>query len=144
MRYISHRDDYESYYGALLFGIILVLQITRSISEAQLSYRFTKLGVNLTNSLTLLIFTKSLKYPSIAEKEFKDSEIINYSQVDAERMSSGGFELACIIIVPIQIVVGLIMMYHFIGISFLAGIGVMCVTIPCTYFTAKRSYRFNK
>lgn len=73
MRYISHREDYESYYGALLFGLTILLQIIKALCMAQMGYRFTKLGVNLTNSLTLLIFTKSLRYPSIAEKEFRES-----------------------------------------------------------------------
>ena len=68
MRYISDRDSYESYYGGLLFGIIVIVQTLKSLSEAHLNYRFAKLGINMTNSLTLLIFTKSLKYQSIAEK----------------------------------------------------------------------------
>lgn len=68
MRYISHRDDYEPYYGGLLFGLILLLQLVKSLSEAHVGYRLTNLGVTLTNSLTLLIFTKALRYPSIAEK----------------------------------------------------------------------------
>lgn len=71
MRYISHRSDYESSYGGLLFGFTVLLQVVKALCMAQMSYRFTKLGVNLTNSLTLLIFTKSLRYPSIAEKEFR-------------------------------------------------------------------------
>jgi hypothetical protein len=92
----------------------------------------------------MLIFTKSLRYQSIAEKEFSESDIVNYSQVDAERMSSGGFELSAAIAAPFQIIVGIILMYHYIGLSFLAGLGVMGLTIFSTYITAKRSYRFNK
>ena len=66
MRYISNKNDYESYYGGMLFGIIVVAQTLKSLSLAQMNYKFARLGVNLTNSLTLLIFTKSLKYQSIA------------------------------------------------------------------------------
>lgn len=63
--------------------------------------------------------------------------------MDAERLSSGGFEIAVVILAPIQIVVGILMMYYFIGVSFLAGIGVMCLTIGSTYFTSKWSYHYN-
>jgi len=66
MRYISHKEDCESYYGWVMFGIIIFAQTIKSLSDAHLGYRFTKLGINMTNSLTLLIFTKSLKYQSIA------------------------------------------------------------------------------
>jgi hypothetical protein len=66
MRYISNKSDYESYYGWMMFGIIILAQTLKSLSDAQLGYRFTKLGINMTNSLTLLIFTKSLRYQSVA------------------------------------------------------------------------------
>lgn len=59
-------------------------------------------------------------------------------------MSSGGSELATIITAIPQIVVGVILMYHFIGISFLAGTGVLIITTSLTYVSSRRSYRFNR
>jgi hypothetical protein len=73
MRYVAHKDDYAYYYGGMLFATVLLLQMVKSLSEAHMGYRFTKLGINLTNSLTLLIYSKSLKYQSIAEKEFSEA-----------------------------------------------------------------------
>lgn len=52
--------------------------------------------------------------------------------------------MAAILLAPIQIIVGIIMMYYFIGIAFLAGIGIMLITILCTFMTAKKSYGYNK
>ena len=34
-------------------------------------------------------------------------------------------------------------MYHFIGISFLAGVGVMLVTLTLTYLFQKKAYQYN-
>ena len=34
-------------------------------------------------------------------------------------------------------------MYHFIGISFLAGVGVMLVTLTLTYLFQKKAYKYN-
>ena len=98
----------------------------------------------MTNGLTLLIFDKALKYPSISEKEFSEADIVNYSQVDAERMSSGGTELATMITAIPQVAVGVILMYHYTGVAFLAGTGVLILTTTLTYISSKRSYRFNK
>ena len=66
MRYISHKDDYSPYYGWIMFLVIITMQTLKSLSDAQMGYRFTRLGVNMTNSLTLLIYTKSLRYQTIA------------------------------------------------------------------------------
>ena len=109
-----------------------------------MGYRFTMLGLNVTNNLTLLIYTKSLRFASIAQKDFSESEIINYSQVDAQRFSSGGYEFAAILIAPLHIVVGIWLMYHFIGISFLAGIIVLILVLGITYFLTKRTFQYNK
>jgi len=144
MRYIAHKEDYADYYGVMLFVFVIVLEIVKSISETHLGYRFTILGINLTNNLTLLIYSKSLKFASIAEKDFSESEIINYSQVDAERLSGGGYEFAAILIAPLQIVVGILMMYYFIGISFLSGIIMLIVVLLITYFITKRTFDYNK
>ena len=59
-------------------------------------------------------------------------------------MSSGGFEIAAILLAPFQIVVGIFLMYHFIGISFLSGVGVMILTITGTYIFQKKAYKYNE
>jgi len=54
-----------------------------------------------------------------------------------------GFQLAALFVAPVQIVVGIIIMYTFIGVSFVSGIGMMLLMIGCTFFLAKRSIRYN-
>lgn len=66
MRYISNKEDYPDYYGWLMFLVIIFMQTLKSLSDAQMGFRFTRLGVNMTNSLTLLIYSKSLRYQTIA------------------------------------------------------------------------------
>ena len=43
------------------------------------------LGYNVSNSLSLLIFSKALKYPSMTDKRYSITDIINYSQIDAQQ-----------------------------------------------------------
>ncbi len=76
-------------------------------------------------------------------KKYSVSEIINYSQVDAQRMTYMGFQLTALIFTPIQVVVGLWLMYNFIGVSFLSGVGVMILTILMTFVCAKISIKAN-
>lgn len=106
-------------------------------------YALTQIGINLTNSLTMMIYCKSFKYASITEKKFSESDIINFSQVDSERMTDLGFQLASLLVTPIQIIGGIVLMYWFIGISFLSGIGVMLLTILITFFLSKFMVRYN-
>jgi membrane protein YdbS with pleckstrin-like domain len=92
----------------------------------------------------MMIYCKSFKYASNAEKQFSESDIINFSQVDAEKMTDMGFQMACLLLTPLQIVAGIAMMYWFIGISFLAGIGVMLLMIGFTFFLMKYVVKYNE
>jgi hypothetical protein len=55
-----------------------------------------------------------------------------------------GYQLAALITVPFQIIIGVIMMYYFIGISFAAGFGFMVFMMFCTYFVNKKSVKYNE
>jgi len=51
----------------------LVCTFVHKLLFEQLFYRFAQIGINLSNSLTMMVYCKSLKYPSLAEKEFSEA-----------------------------------------------------------------------
>ena len=59
-------------------------------------------------------------------------------------MTYMGFQLSAVIVIPFQIIIGIIMMYNFIGVSFVSGIGTMVIMIFCTFLTAKKSIKYNE
>lgn len=59
-------------------------------------------------------------------------------------MTYMGYQLSSLLFAPLQIIIGIIMMYNFIGISFLAGMGAMIFTISITYIVAKKSIKYNE
>ena len=59
-------------------------------------------------------------------------------------MTYFGFQLTALIFTPIQVLVGLWLMYNFIGVSFLSGVGVMLITIALTFVCAKISIKANE
>ena len=129
MDYISNRSDYSSSYGWGLLAATVVLQIIKALVDTHINFRFTQLGMNMTNGLTMLIYNKSLSFSPLTEKQYPEADIINYSQVDAERLAGAGFLISTILIAPIQIVIGIVMMYYFIGVSFLAGFGMIIISL---------------
>lgn len=71
-------------------------------------------------------------------------EIINYSQVDAQRMTNMGVQLTSVLYTPIQIVIGVWLMYSYIGVSFAFGMGTMILMIAVTFFLAKKISKVNE
>lgn len=54
-----------------------------------------------------------------------------------------GWQLVAIIMCPLQIIIGIIMMYNFVGISFLSGIGAIILSIGLTFLVSKKSIVYN-
>jgi ATP-binding cassette, subfamily C (CFTR/MRP), member 1 len=126
-----------------LIGLILLLKAIKNLAESHMSFSFSTLGFNLSNSLTLCIYDKALKYPTLCSKKFPTSELINYSEVDAQRMSEMAYSLSDVILLPIQLAVGIYLMYSFIGVSFLAGMGIIFLLAVQTFFMSKLSTKAN-
>jgi ATP-binding cassette subfamily C (CFTR/MRP) protein 1 len=106
-------------------------------------YNFCIMGFNLSNSLSLCIYNKALKYPTLCSKRFQTAELINYSEVDAQRLEDAAFYLNNVFLMPLQLAVGIYLMYSFIGISFLAGMGIIFLVGVLTFFNSKLSVEAN-
>ena len=108
------------------------MRLALAIISAHFNYIFGKFGFNLTNTLSLMIYSKAIKHPLLTEKHYSAAEIVNYSQVDAQRMTNIGYQLSAVVFGPIQIAIGLVLLYLNIGVSFLVGLGVMALMILLT------------
>lgn len=91
----------------------------------------------------MMIYNKSLKYSTLANKQFSEAEIINYSQTDAEKLTYAGFQLSAFFYGPLQIIFALAMMYFYVGVSFLCGVGVVSLMMIINYFISKRVNYYN-
>lgn len=136
MDYINSKNKAVSQ-SVLFFFAIFMTNFILSVSSSHIFFRFAIFGYNLSNTLSLLLFNKALKHPLLTEKEYSTSDIVNYSQVDAQRMTYMGFQLTAIIFCPIQIVIGLLLLYIYIGISFLVGTGVMIIMMLLAFIFSK-------
>jgi ABC-type bacteriocin/lantibiotic exporter with double-glycine peptidase domain len=63
--------------------------------------------------------------------------------VDAQRMTYMGFQVVSVLYAPIQIIIGLTLLYNYIGPSFLVGLGVMIVLMLFTLVFTKISTKGN-
>lgn len=69
----------DTQYGIILFTATFIANALLKLSFAQLMYRYNFIGINMKNSLNMMIYCKSLRYSSTANKQFSEAEILNYS-----------------------------------------------------------------
>lgn len=122
---------------------IFMLTLLLALDTSYLFFYFGVLGFNLSNTLSLLVYNKALKHPLITQKKFAIGDIVNYSQVDAQRMTYMGFQMVALFFTPIQICIGLYLLYIYIGPSFLVGTGVMITLMIFTLFFSKVASKQN-
>jgi hypothetical protein len=127
----------------LLLGFTFGLALAKAITQSHLYFKFAVFGFNLSNTLSLLIYAKALKYPIVSQNRYSLGDIINLSQVDAQRMTSVGPQLTAVLYTPLQIVIAVYLMYRFIGLSFIVGMLTMIGLITITIRLAKRIRTIN-
>lgn len=127
----------------LYFFSIFTVTLLMALDTSFLFFYFGVLGFNLSNTLSLLVYNKALKHPLLTQKKFAVADIINYSQVDAQRMTYMGFQMVALLFTPVQITIGLYLLYIYIGYSFLVGAGVMAILMVFTLLFSKVASKYN-
>jgi hypothetical protein len=59
-------------------------------------------------------------------------------------MTNMGTQLTSALYTPLQIIIGVFLMYKYIGVSFAAGMAAMILMIALTFFVAKKISKVNE
>lgn len=72
--------------GLILVGLLIASQFLTRMIDEHLGFYQRMIGVQSTNAMVALIYTKELKVSSATNKRFTQGEIVNFVQVDAQKM----------------------------------------------------------
>ena len=81
-------------------------------------------GVRSTNAVISLIYLKHAHISNATNKQFESGQIVNFVQVDAERLYWICFQLSEIVQVPIVLGLSFAFSFYYFGWMFCAGLGV--------------------
>lgn len=119
-----------TYFSVKLLNIMLNRQ--NAIFQAYLGFKSSV-------DLNCFIYTKLLKAsPSSLKEKSKEGEIINFIQVDSNKLNMTLYLSPGIIIIPIKIIVYSFMLFQFFGISFLFGFSILAISLTCNFFIQKK------
>ena len=86
-------------------------------------------GVRAENAVSALIYEKVTKSSIFIKNQISEGEILNYIQVDAEKLNYLFTSLPAIIVIPVNIVISFYALFKFFGLTFFVGIGILIVLI---------------
>jgi len=102
------------------------------------------LGIKATNGLSALIFSKSLRVSPCTNKQFDLTQIVNFVQVDAFKMQFLTGQAPMIIRLPFVISICFIVLFAYLGLSFLSGILIFVVTFATNFLLSRLQARLQK
>jgi len=76
-------------------------------------------GVRAEIAVSALIYEKVTKSSIFIKNQISEGEILNYIQVDAEKLNYLFTSLPAIIVIPVNIVISFYALFNFFGITFL-------------------------
>ncbi|CDW86515.1 atp-binding cassette superfamily [Stylonychia lemnae] len=140
--YIQDPDE-EQYIGFLLVTTLIVTQGFKYILSDHLDYYQRLIGVRSTNAMIALIYNKTLKVSSATNKKFSNGEIVNFIQVDAQKLNIISENLATVLKQPVLLITCIVLLFHYMGSSFLAGVAVTAAAFCVNLFVNKFSTRYQ-
>jgi len=129
------------YLGITYFSMKLINIIINRQNSIFQSY----LGFKSSIDLNCFIYTKLLKAsPSSLKEKSKEGDIINFIQVDSNKLNMTMYLSPGILIIPIKIVVYSYMLFEFFGYSFLFGFLVLVISLIANFFIQRKFQLRNK
>lgn len=97
----------------------------------------TLLGIKMETLMNMLIYSKSLRFSLKNSKTYNIGQLVNFMQVDSQKLRDLPFYLGGVIFLPLQLTLAIVLMYEVIGISFSAGLGMIFLSIIWNLFISK-------
>eukprot|EP00357_Protocruzia_adherens_P031519 CAMPEP_0115001824 /NCGR_PEP_ID=MMETSP0216-20121206/17633_1 /TAXON_ID=223996 /ORGANISM="Protocruzia adherens, Strain Boccale" /LENGTH=1370 /DNA_ID=CAMNT_0002367287 /DNA_START=20 /DNA_END=4132 /DNA_ORIENTATION=+ len=139
------QDDSSPTYVGLAWVIALFLaQVIRTFFGAQSYFLIEIVGQNVSNGLKGMIYEKILAISPNSEYIYQQGKVVNLIQVDVFKLKYFIDMIPSALILIIQATLGIWLLFGFLGLSFLAGIGVILIVTFLNYRIGMISSKIQK
>ena len=108
---------------------LVVSKLLTTFFHHQTKFASEVMGVKAANAVAALIYDKVTKSSIFIKNQISEGEILNYIQVDSEKLNYLFTSLPAIIIIPVNIIISFYALFKLFGISFLIGVGMIIIMV---------------
>ena len=121
----------EENWKGYIYSILLFLTLGHGpIVFAHHCCQLMEIGFCMRMSLTCMISKKTLRLSSRGKSDFSTGEIINLVSIDCQRISDQIDFIGCIWGIPLQLAIGMYLLYNELGVAALFGFLGALVLVP--------------
>ncbi|CAD6189209.1 unnamed protein product [Caenorhabditis auriculariae] len=117
---------------ALAVGLFVAGQL-KSILLNNYFFIMARVGTKLQVMLTTAVYEKTLRLSNSARREKTTGEIVNLMAIDVDRFRMITPQIQQYWSSPLQIIVSMVILWRFVGVSVWAGVAVMVSIIPINF-----------
>ena len=108
---------------------LVVTKVFTTFFHHQVKFNSEISGVKAENAVSALIYEKVTKSSVFIKNQISEGEIINFMQVDAEKLNYLFTSFPAIIVIPVNIAISFYALFKFFGLTFFVGIGMLIIII---------------
>ncbi|HMD14906.1 MAG TPA: ABC transporter transmembrane domain-containing protein, partial [Bacteroidota bacterium] len=116
--------------GFAIAGTMFLISVIQTSFLHQYFQRSFEFGMRTKSGLTAAIYKKSLNLSNDGRQAKSTGDVVNLMSVDTQRLQDVAQYGQIVWSAPFQIIMCLASLYNLVGISMLAGIGIMIIMIP--------------
>lgn len=143
VKFLSGNEQHDINKGYILVLSFLGAKIVETVAERQWIFGARQLGLRLEAALISQIYKRSLHLSSQCRKNHTDGQIINYINVDIQRITDVIWYLNLTFMLPIQAILAMYILYKNLGIGSLAGITGMTMIMVCSVPMTRTQEKFQ-
>ncbi|KAJ2514082.1 hypothetical protein H4217_005958 [Coemansia sp. RSA 1939] len=124
--------------GVFYAIVMFVCQMVLTVFLHQYNHLCKVTGINAKSGLVAAIYRKTLRLSNEARQEYTTGSIITMFSVDVQNVTTAANTAHMVWSSPLQIILGIYLLYSTLGWSVFAGVGVMVTAIPINSWLARR------
>jgi len=132
------------YEGYVLAISLVFTKIIESLSQRQWYFRTRLIGIKVRSLLIAAIYKKQLRLSNAARLTHSGGEIMNYVNVDANRIGEFPYWFHQTWTTSVQLCIALVVLFRAVGLATFASLAVIVLTVLCNTPLAKLQHKFQR
>jgi ABC-type multidrug transport system fused ATPase/permease subunit len=140
--YVSDPNP-QVWHGIIYVSALFFAGFTGSVAWNNYFFYVLRAGQHVRSVLVELVYEKSFRLSNEERRKYTSGEIVNFASVDAKRIGNFWQWVHVFWSSPLQLILALIGLFSILGPSALAGVGVMILVLPLTYWVQRKTGEYQ-
>ncbi|KAE8974895.1 Multidrug resistance-associated protein 1 [Phytophthora fragariae] len=130
--------------NALINGTLFVASVLQTLCLHQHHHLVIREAIRVRSALTMLVYDKSLTLSSQTKSTLGSGRILNMATIDANRILELFYMIHYSWAAPVQLIIGMLLLVHYLGTASFAGVAIMIVLLPTSAAFSSQAATISK